>query len=145
MHYSSSREGWKCLPSDIKTPAFPFLLTCPLLFPLLAILVGWLTYWTSSPSKTEKLSITDGDGNWKEKERHLVIISHISLNQKLPSSAPVRKLLRFVLLSFPDLCPFFPLFLHTRVPILIFFFFCQGLFIWPHSHFLYHLSITCFH
>lgn len=50
-----------------KNPAFPFLLTCSLLFPLLAMLVGWLTYCTSSSSKTEKLSVTDGDGNWKGK------------------------------------------------------------------------------
>lgn len=100
-----------------KPPAFPFLPTCSLLFPLLAMLVGWLTHYTSSSSKTQKLSVTDADGNQKEKERHPLINSPLCLYQKLPSSLLVYSLL---LLS-PDLCPFFLLFLQTRVPILIFF------------------------
>lgn len=96
----------------------PFLLTCSLLFPLLAMLVGCLTYCTSSPSKREKLSVTDGDSNRKEKDRHPVIISPFCLCPKLPPSPPGKKVVYFSFLSSMVLC----VFCHTRVPVLFFFF-----------------------
>lgn len=121
MHYSSSREGWKCLLSDIKNPAFPILLTCSSLFPLLAILVGWLTYCTNSPWKTEYLSVTDGDRNWKKKGQ---ASSHYFFYLPLPEAAIFPSWQEGGLILVPLIhgrLYFHSSFCHTSVPVLIFF------------------------